>query len=286
MKTLKMMIKRRFLILIFSVCASLLPQKLAARELALLSYNIRCDYQKEGANTWQSRKKDMVEQICYYAPQVIGMQEVLPNQLDYLDSCLTNYHYVGVGRDDGHRGGEFCAIFYDTTQLRVLYDVTFWLSPTPDTVSIGWDAAYPRICTCGLFEDRKSKEQFWVFNTHLDHVGIKAREEASRLILQRIGQMDAGKKPLVLMGDFNATLEERSIQLLRAKLADAQRMTEKPFYGPVGTFNGFESNPIERRIDYFFVSHLRVKSYTHVDDRRNNQSFISDHWPVLITVEF
>ena len=280
------MIKRRFLILIFSVCVSLLSKKLSARELGLLSYNIRCDYQKEGANTWQSRKKEMVEQLCYYAPQVFGVQEALPNQIKYLDSCLTNYDYIGVGRDDGQRGGEFCAIFYDKTQLQVLHEETFWLSQTPDTVSIGWDAAYPRICTCGLFEDRKSKEQFWVFNTHLDHLGIKARLEASRLILERIGQLDAGNKPLVLMGDFNAPLEERSIQLIMAKLADAQRITEKPFYGPVGTFNGFESNPIERRIDYFFVSHLTVKSYTHVDDRRNNQSYISDHLPVLMTVEF
>jgi len=238
----------------------------------------------EGINTWESRKKDMAEQLSYYTPQVFGVQEALPNQLKYLDSCLTNYDYIGVGRENSQGGGEFCAIFYDTAQFRVLHEETFWLSQTPDIVSIGWDAAYPRICTCGLFEDRKSKEQFWIFNTHLDHVGIMAREESSLLILKRIGQLNTDNKPLVLMGDFNATPDKRSIQVLLTKLNDAQRITEKPFYGPVGTFNGFESKTIEQRIDYFFVSHLTVKSYSHLNDRRNNQLYISDHLPVLMTV--
>ena len=36
-----------------------------------------------------------------------------------------------------------------------------------------------RICTYGLFENLSSKEKVWVFNTHFDHIGIKAREKST-----------------------------------------------------------------------------------------------------------
>ena len=90
---------------------------------------------------------------------------------------LTEYNYVGVGRDDGKTKGEYSAIFYKKDELRLIEESTFWLSETPENVSVGWDAALPRICTYALFEHQESKRKYWHFNTHFDHMGVSARAE-------------------------------------------------------------------------------------------------------------
>ena len=70
---------------------------------------------------------------------------------------------------------------------------------------------------------------------------------------------------------------------MRAALRDAYEASATPPYGPVGTFNGFRIDaPIERRIDYLFVSpHVSVLSYAALTDSRNGR-FPSDHLPVVI----
>ncbi|HNU60249.1 MAG TPA: endonuclease/exonuclease/phosphatase family protein, partial [Aquaticitalea sp.] len=137
------------------------------------------------------------------APDVLGVQEAMPNQMKDMDSLLVDYGFVGVGRDDGKDLGEYSAIFYHKHKLRIVESATFWLSQTPDKVSMGWDAACNRVCTYALFEDKVSNEQFWVFNTHFDHIGVEARKNSTLLILDKIEQITGGNKPVFLMGDFN-----------------------------------------------------------------------------------
>jgi endonuclease/exonuclease/phosphatase family metal-dependent hydrolase len=252
----------------------------------LITYNIRYDNPNDGDNIWNNRKSTMAGLLNYYEPSFLGIQEGLLNQVEYLDSCLLAYDFIGVGRDDGKQKGEFCAIFYDTRIYKVIIDSTFWLSETPNTPSNGWDANLNRICTYSLFEDLDIKERIWVMNTHFDHRGKIARENSARLISKRIEQINEDNLPLVLMGDFNATSEQKPIQILKAKLSDALEISEKPFYGPPGTSNGFRKEEIVRRIDYFFSKNVKVLSYSHIDDRLDNNNHISDHLPVLMTIDF
>jgi endonuclease/exonuclease/phosphatase family metal-dependent hydrolase len=149
----------------------------------LISYNIRYDNPKDGENIWENRKHKMASLMNYYEPSIFGIQEGLLSQVEYLDSCLLAFDYIGASRDDGMQKGEFCAIFYNETILQVIKNSTFWLSETPDNVSAGWDAASNRVCTYGLFEDLETKKRIWVMNTHLDHRGQMARENSARLIL-------------------------------------------------------------------------------------------------------
>ena len=221
-----------------------------------------------------------------YSPSIIGIQEGLLNQVQYIDSSLINYDYVGVGRDDGKEKGEFCAIYFDTTRYVLLKNSTFWLSETPDTISVGWDAALERICTYGLFKDRITKKEFWVFNTHFDHMGIIAREKSSGLILKRIKKINRQSLPVILMGDFNAIPNSPPVKELITELSDALQISTEKLHGPGGTFNGFnEDLPIEKRIDYIFTKNLKVLSYTHVNDRLENNRHISDHLPVMIKIK-
>ena len=251
----------------------------------VLTYNIKYDAKSDTVNNWNFRKEAMVKLLQHYEPVFIGLQEALIHQVSYLDDALHSYSYIGVGRDDGKEKGEYTAILYDSTQYKVVQSNTFWLSETPEKISKGWDAALERICTYGLFEHHTTKEQIWIFNTHFDHIGELARENSAQLIVDKIKEINTAKIPIVLMGDFNLEPERKGISILKSYLQDGKEITQKPFYGPTGTFNGFDHNmKLDRRIDYLFVNHLRVIDYIHIDDRMENNMHISDHLPVLINV--
>ena len=253
---------------------------------SIMSYNIRYDNTWDVENSWTIRKDKVIQILIQYAPSIIGIQEGLLNQVQYLDSCLTNYDYVGVGRDDGKEQGEFCAIYFDTTRYSVLNDSTFWLSETPDTISVGWDAALERICTYGLFKDRQTAEELWVFNTHFDHMGARAREQSSGLILKMIKKINRRSLPLILMGDFNSIPDSPPVNKIKTDLSDALQIALEELQGPRGTFNGFDADlPIEKRIDYIFTGNFKVLSYIHINDRLNNNRHISDHLPVMIKIQ-
>lgn len=263
-----------------------LSVNIIGQELKLMTYNIKYDNTNDTVNNWNDRKSSMVDLIEHYNPQIFGTQEAMHHQTTYLDNSLSNYSYIGVGRDDGKQKGEYSAIHYNHSRFKVLKSNTFWLSDTPEKISVGWDAALERICTYGLFQNIKTNEKFYVFNTHFDHRGNKAREESAKLIFEKITKINTNNLPVVLMGDLNLMPEQEPIQFLKSKMNDGQAMASMGFYGPTGTFNGFNQDmTLDRRIDYIFVQNFKVKSYIHIDDRMENNKHISDHLPVLITLD-
>lgn len=250
-----------------------------------MSYNIKYDNVNDTVNNWNDRKEEMVELLKKHQPEFIGMQEVLYKQLEYLDNSLVDFNYIGVGRDDGKRKGEFSPILFNTSHFDLLDSNTFWLSKTPDKISVGWDAAMERICSYGLFQSKTSQKKIWIFNTHFDHIGVKARKKSAQLILKKIKQLNVNNFPVILMGDFNLMPEEKPIQSIQKRMDDGQHISKTPMKGPKGTFNGFDINdPQERRIDYIFTKGLSVDSYLHIDERLKTGKHISDHLPVVSTL--
>ena len=253
---------------------------------SIISYNIRYDNNWDIENSWKIRRNKISQILVQYSPSIIGIQEGLLNQVQYIDSSLIDYDYVGVGRDDGKKKGEFCAIYFDTTRYVLLKNSTFWLSETPDTISVGWDAALERICTYGLFKNRITKEEFLVFNTHFDHIGVIAREKSSELILKRIKKINRQSLPVILMGDFNSIPNSPPVKEIKTELSDGLQISMEKLQGPRGTFNGFNADlPIEKRIDYIFTRNVKVLSYIHINDRLNNNRHISDHLPVMVKIQ-
>lgn len=267
-----------FLLLCFSFC---LVQ--GQETTKIMTYNIKLDYPKEGKNSWDNRKVLIIGQIKFYEPDIFGVQEALPNQIQYLESTLVGFKYVGVGRDDGDNQGEYSAIFYNVSKFNVIESGTFWLSKTPDKVTMGWDAVCNRICTYALFKNKKTKEQFWVFNTHFDHVGKVARMESPKLILEKIKSLNSTHLPVILTGDFNLEPETENIKLFYSYFDDSKNISEIPPFGPEGTFNGFHfEKPVTRRIDYIFVSKddFVVKKHAVLSDSKDCK-YPSDHFPVI-----
>ncbi len=273
------MSKAGFLVLALAIVVA---EGVRGQQLSVMSYNIRYDNPLEVPNNWDNRKDRIVTQINTHAPAILGIQEGLQHQVDFLEKELAAYTYFGVGREDGKEAGEYTAIFYDHTKVKLLDEATFWLSKTPQEPSIGWDASIKRICTYGLFEDLASKSRFFVFNTHFDHSGKVARLESAKLMLSNITALNPEKLPLILMGDFNLEPNSEGIQLILETLSDTHIAAGNTTTGPQGTFNGFdEEQPVTRRIDYIFfdATQLQVLKSVILSDLKNGR-YPSDHFPV------
>lgn len=252
--------------------------------LHIATFNIRYDNPKDGINAWPNRREWVRDLIDYHAFDIVGVQEALAQQVDFLAGG--RFDYVGVGREDGKRSGEFAPLFYDRKRFTRADSGTFWLSETPNTPSKGWDADLNRVCSWARLKDKDAGgREIYVFNTHFDHKGEVARERSAELILAKIKTV-AGNTPFFLTGDFNLTPETTPIRKLSAELREARAVAETKPYGPSGTFNGFDlGRPLEKPIDYIFVSPtVRILRYGVLPDNWGGR-YPSDHLPVAIRAE-
>ena len=258
-----------------------------SQSLKIMTYNIRLDTPSDGPNSWRHRKAWLCEQVKQVNPDLFGIQEGLPQQVQYIDSSFNDYRHIGVGREDGDSMGEFSAIWYNTKKFKLIRQGTFWLSATPDKNSMGWDAACKRVCTYGCFQETGNGKKFWMFNTHFDHMGVEARKNSALLILQKIKSLNKEGNPVILCGDFNASPGSEPIKLISAELQDSFVANKSMSMAPDGTFNGFDTTkPAAERIDYIFSgSGFHATNYYILRELRDGR-YASDHFPVVATVKF
>ncbi|MBR1927074.1 MAG: endonuclease/exonuclease/phosphatase family protein [Bacteroidales bacterium] len=234
------------------------------------SYNLRNQNRGDSlnGNGWSQRCPVIARQILFHDIEIFGTQEGKHGPLQQLKSLLPGYEYIGVGRDDGKEAGEYSAIFYKTELFDLLDHGDFWLSQTPEIPSVGWDAAMNRICTWGHFKVRSTKQEFYYFSLHMDHIGVQARMESAKLVVEKIRQICDGK-PAILTGDFNVdqTNPIYNVFVNSGLLADSYEVCEIR-YAMDGTANGFDPNSFTTsRIDHVFVSpQTRVIRYGVLTD--------------------
>ncbi|MGI6073738.1 MAG: endonuclease/exonuclease/phosphatase family protein [Fermentimonas sp.] len=278
----------KYLVVSLTLVAMFLSFTMEAKShypINVASYNLRMDTPNDGLDAWPNRKDMVNELIRYHNFDIIGTQEGFKHQLEDIVS-QGDYSYIGVGRDDGADKGEHSAIIYKKDRLEVLESGNFWFSETPDKPGKGWDAkCCNRICSWAKFKDLESGKEFFFFNVHYDHEGVKARRESSLLLLKKIKEVEALSLPVILTGDFNADPESEPIKILRDSeiVHDSYSLTEKKPYGPVGTYNGFDiKNDTSGRIDYVWVTEgVKVLKYGVLTDNRNGR-LPSDHYPVYV----
>ncbi len=250
------------------------------QNIKVISYNIRYNNPNDKVNIWSNRKSTVIEFISNENADFVGMQEVLSSQLIDLMNLLPRYNYIGVGRDDGKMRGEYSPILFNNNKYEVLESDTFWLSETPNEISVGWDASMERICTYGLFKNLNSNKKIWIFNTHFDHVGTLAREKSVELIIDKINKLNEMNYPVLLTGDFNLEDENKSIKKLQNEFIDSKKdiLKSNHFYG---TYNGFNNVKSNKRIDYVFFKNLILINSKHVYIKTKAENWASDHHPVV-----
>ena len=261
--------------------------------LLAMTYNIRLDTQADGDNSWTKRKHLLIGQIVTMRPHILGLQEVLPNQQDDLKAVLADYDFIGAGRDGGKYAGEASPLIIDRKMFKIQTSGTFWLSPTPDVPSLGWDAAFKRVATWAHLARRSDKAKLLVINSHWDHLGLIARQKSGAQILEWISRHRMAGEQVMLLGDFNADDAEESVaQLSReisghAMLMNTRAAAAERNFGPAISFNAFNPFPTSGKlIDHIFVSPgISVRAQGVVAQHENGR-VPSDHFPVVALLDF
>ncbi|MFM8401398.1 MAG: endonuclease/exonuclease/phosphatase family protein, partial [Pirellula sp.] len=257
--------------------------------IRVMSFNIRYGTANDGINRWDLRKEFLVETIRNFDPDLLGTQETLASQRDYLAQALDGYGVVAAGRDDGKDGGEMAALFYRKDRFEPIEQGHIWLSETPEKVgSKGWDAALPRIATWVKLKDLQSADSkpILYLNAHLDHKGQRARLESCRLIRSKLSELGADAKWIVT-GDFNAAPNEPPYSALfddaaDRKLLDTHRVVHRSPEANEGTFSSFDaSKTTGPRIDWIGCSEDFQVRLARIDRTSRDGRTPSDHFPVI-----
>jgi endonuclease/exonuclease/phosphatase family metal-dependent hydrolase len=249
--------------------------------LRVMSFNIRCT--NVGRDSWEDRIDIVTETMVKSEADSIGVQEATPEWMATLKETLTDYDYVGVGRDDGDNQGEYAAIFYLKDKYNLVDSGNFWLSETPEKPSLGWDAACTRICTWAVLENKETKEQYLHVNSHFDHEGIVARRESVKMILSFISEYK--DLPVVFTADMNVQEGSENYTQFIQELYDTKYEAEDNMI----YLTYHDTKPSKHQgdiIDYVMINdNFNALSYkvvtAGIDDR-----YVSDHFPVYADLTF
>jgi endonuclease/exonuclease/phosphatase family metal-dependent hydrolase len=238
-----------------------------------------------------------IDMIRTYDPDIIGTQEGLKEQIDYLMDHLPEYIVIGEGRKGGD-DDEHMAIFYKRDKFRLREMHSFQLSKTPDVIGSGPDVN-PRMVTWARFAfiqrpaDGESSpypmdyrghwennQEFYLFNTHYFNGRNQslARLNASKLILERINELSrfgvwTKERPVFLMGDFNCRPGSAPYNVL---------VGEQESSNPDLLKNTFVD---EKEIDWIlYQGAVKVLKYEEVDYNVDG-AYPSDHKPIYVEVE-
>jgi len=273
-----------------------------AMELRLMSFNVRYENPGDsGARAWSERVIGAVRMIRQESPDVFGVQEAMHGQAADLRASLPDYEFLGVGRDDGKRAGEYAGIFFrrDRFQPDPSDYGTFWLSDTPERPgSMTWGNGIPRVASWIRLTDRETGRGFYVFNTHWDHRHQESREKAARLLAERIDSRRFPQQPVVLLGDFNAVERNPGVAYLtgrRVRLAGREQLWGN---GLIDTFQSLHATEPDRTTLHFWkgsrsgslkVDHIFVSTGAKVlaaEIRDQDRPMVSDHFPFTARVRF
>ena len=275
-------------LLILAMWAVLLSSSAFAEDLRVMSFNIRYGTANDGENHWDQRKEFLVETVQKFDPDLLGTQETLGFQRDFLAEKLTGYEAIGVGRDHGDERGEMTAVLFRKERFEKLAVGHFWLSETPEVPgSKSWDTSLTRMVTWVKLKDRLATPpaELFFFDTHFDHRGEVARQESARLIRRQIATL-AGATPTVLTGDFNAGESSPPYKALFAedgavKLLDTFRTHFPQQQAEEGTFSGFQASETHgARIDWIACTRHWKVAEAGIDRTAKEGRTPSDHFPV------
>lgn len=261
-------------------------QMIHAQSFRVATYNIRLYIKSDEGNMWEDRKTPVTNLIHYHDWDVFGTQEGFAHQLNDMSALLPEYNRYGKGRDDGKEKGEHSAIFYKKDKFKLLASGDYWLSETPDTPGLGWDATCcNRICSWVQLQDKKSKKKFYFFSVHYDHQGKIARRESSKLMLSKIREI-AKNQPVIVVGDFNAGRESEPYKLLAesALIRDSRFDVARPYENNT-SFNNFGRSVAGNEvIDHIFITKHWIASKWGILTDTYHGKYPSDHFPVEAVV--
>jgi endonuclease/exonuclease/phosphatase family metal-dependent hydrolase len=253
--------------------------------MRIMTFNLRFQNDFDGENGWENRKELVTEVVAGYKPSILGTQEGTVGQLRYLEQHLAGYRLHAPERlwEDGC---QYCSIFFRVEDLRPVSGGEFWLSRTPEIHrSKGWDSAFPRMISYGIFEEIASGRHVCVAVTHLDNMGVEARKQQAGIICDWLTGQNC---PSILMGDFNERPQSTVHKILtESGLLDTWEILQRPEDQSGITYHKFEGIPQIFRMDWIFITpELNVRDATVIHDHSPAGRYPSDHFPYMVRLEW
>ena len=280
-----------------------------APALRVMNYNIRNSQgDRKTENDWKARQVDFAHVIERENPDLLALQEVLPDQRQWLERRFADFTFSGEGRNADRKSGESSPVAFRKSRFELIKDGTFWLSETPDEPgSKSWDAALPRICSYVVLKDKETGGTFSFANTHTDHKSERAREKGMLLVIERMNEFGKGA-PIIFTGDHNCLEFEKPALAVKKILKDSLYLSATAPQGPWRTCTHWAwrdkettiaealKKPVRARskkgddaehIDYIYVSPgTKVFDYRIVDSPRPGKKlYPSDHFPSVTTIK-
>jgi endonuclease/exonuclease/phosphatase family metal-dependent hydrolase len=268
-------------------------------ELRVMSFNIRNSNAKEVAseNNWNDtklpRRERAIRVIHENAPDLLGVQEARPSQVQDLRKALPEYAFYGVGRDDGKNKGEFSGIFYRKARFAQDGAGSFWLSATPEKPGTSFYVALKacaRMASWVKLTDKKSCRKFVLLNMHWDHISEPAREQSAGLVRTRLAKL-GGDLPAIVMGDLNAHEDSPAVKELIGsngsagrELADSFRELRPKSSENEASFNDWAGTRKGSRIDFIFHTREFAPVTANIVRTSYDGRWPSDHYPVTATL--
>ena len=264
--------------------------------LVVMSANIRrkekwwsTNKMDTGNCRWYKRAEYFLKNIEAVKPDIFGSQEVQPGQYEFLTKHLDGYKSVVTYRDDRGWRSESCPIFYSEARFELVESGTYWLSETPDVMSVDWGSGENRIVTYVNLKDKANNDMIIaVYNLHPDWGHPEARIKQLGVAAEKAKASTADK--VIVLGDFNSdrnrTDGAAGLALFEEFLQDSTTFPGMTNYGV--TYNGYDKDDEDGMmgLDYIFLpADTDVKAVGKVDTVYNG-IYPSDHFPIWAKVKF
>lgn len=255
--------------------------------MTVMSFNVRTvnfEFNKNPNDDIELRSPLMLKKIAEVNPDLIGMQEYLFGHETFMKpELLKTYDFVGESRD-GSFFGEMSAIYYKKERFELIDSYTYWVSETPEKMSLGWDATIYRVCTVAILKDKLNDKVIQFGNVHLDHIAKLARENGTKLVIDRAVQSEY---PAIQVGDFNYGITNKNYKYCTENMDDTRLVA--PGAITTSSYNGWNEETINdggSPIDHIFVTKNDFNVYSYkVHAELIDGLFASDHFPVVAKIE-
>jgi endonuclease/exonuclease/phosphatase family metal-dependent hydrolase len=266
---------------------------LSRGSISVMTFNIHADTLAsrilDGLNSWPRRRERVVRVIAESGCDVIGLQESVQRQWEYLTYALSDvYESYAVGSDGGLKG-EIMPLYWKRDRFDLIDHNTFWLNEglVPGDRMPG--AKRTRICSWVKLRDKSNMSEFTVYNSHLDHrhgpKGQEIRSRSAGILIEQIGSRGFNRS--ILLGDFNCLPGSLTCSVLSRNLTDS--------YEALARIKSCDRPPTFHRgdhgflhIDFVYCSpDIQVNDYEIVCSHGGTEKiWPSDHYPVKVELAY
>lgn len=245
----------------------------------------------QGELSWDNRKSYVARTIIDFKYDIVGVNEMnAGSQQEDMKSLLPEYSFVEWGGNSSTvpNQGTVNAVLFRTDKFDLLEEGHYFLCTDPSKSLISWDnsSGNKRFAVWAKLRVKETGELFYYFITHLDHLGSDARNEGTRINIEKVRSI-SGHYPAIICGDHNSSaIRYPFYDLCSAYLSDSRKVSETPFPWPKdGTLCKWDPEKKDgTRLDYVWVKGMKVHTYNHINETFGRGITPSDHFPVIVSI--